>query len=288
MIQLDHVLLRTFIACIDAKGFGRAAQRVHRSAATISTHIARLEAETGVVLFLRDTRNLALTREGERLEAYARRILRLHDEVAESFHKPDFRGAITIGAPDDFISQFLPPVLERFGMQYPLADIKVVCAQTTVLAPLVSGSQVDLAIVTRSDGVTGKLVRREPMVWISARDRLALERRPLPVALFEPGSHARKVVLTALEQSNITFRATYESSSLAGLLTIVEAGLAVAAVTRLSAPPHLILPEGAGGLRMPEALDLVLIRGAAASNPLCDAMEEMVFDQQYRRQTDQG
>lgn len=288
MIQLDHVLLRTFIACIDAKGFGRAAQRVHRSAATISAHIARLEAETGVVLFLRDTRNLALTREGERLEAYARRILRLHDEAAESFRKPDIRGAITIGAPDDFISQFLPPVLERFGVLHPLADIKVICAQTTALAPMVNAGQADLAIVTRSEGLTGKLVRREPMVWISARDRLALERRPLPVALFEPGSQARKVVLAALEKSDIPFRATYESSSLAGLLTIVEAGLAVAAVTRLSAPPHLILPEDAGGLRTPEALDLILIRGAAANNPLCDALEEMIFDQQYRRQTQQG
>lgn len=39
---------------------------------------------------------------------------------------------------------------------------------------------------------------------------------------------------------------------------------------------------------MPEALDLVLIRGAAAKNPLCDAMEEMIFDQQYRRQAEQG
>lgn len=82
MTQFDHVLFRT---CIDAKGFDRAAQRLHRSAATISSHIARLEAETDVVLFLRDTRNIVLTCEGERLEAYACRILRLHGEAAESF-----------------------------------------------------------------------------------------------------------------------------------------------------------------------------------------------------------
>ena len=288
MVHLDHVLLRTFIACIDAKGFGRAAQKVHRSPATISTHIARLEAETGAVLFLRDTRNLALTREGERLEAYARRILRLHDEAAEAFRTPEISGSITIGAPDDFISQFLPPVLERFGVLYPLADIRVICAQTTALVPMVNEGRVDFAIVTGSEDITGRLVRREPLVWISARDRLVLDRRPLPVALFEPGSQARKVVLAALEQSNMAFRATYESASLAGLLTIVEAGLAVAAVTRLSAPPHLILPEGTGGLQTPNALDLVVIRGAAANNALCDAMEELIFDQQHRSQALQG
>ncbi|WP_151720143.1 LysR substrate-binding domain-containing protein [Gemmobacter serpentinus] len=276
-MQLDHALLRTFIACVDAMSFNRAAQHVHRSPATVSTHIARLEQEVGAALFLRDTRNLALTRAGERLEGYARRILRLHDEAAESFGRPAIRGTITIGAPDDYISQFLPSVFRRFGLLYPQAEIRVFCAQSTALVPLVAAGEIDLAVVTRSTGVGGRLIRREPMVWIAARNGVALEKEPLPVALFEPGSEARRVTLAALAQSNLPYRAAYESFSLAGLLTIVEAGLAIAAVTKLSAPPELILPPGAVGLKAPESLDIALIRNPAANQQLSDAVEELVM-----------
>lgn len=110
----------------------------------------------------------------------------------------------------------------------------------------------------------------------------------MPVALFEPGSQARKVVLAALQRSNIAFRATYESASLAGLLTLVEAGLAVAAVTRLSAPPHLILPEGAGGLCAPDALDVVLLRAPMGNAALKDAIEALIYEQQHKSQAPQG
>ena len=84
-MQLDHALLRTFLACVDAMSFSRAATRVHKSPATVSMQIQRLEDRIGKPLFVRDTRNLALTRAGEELEGYARRILRLHDEAVEAF-----------------------------------------------------------------------------------------------------------------------------------------------------------------------------------------------------------
>jgi DNA-binding transcriptional LysR family regulator len=152
-MQLDHVLLRTFVACVDTMSFARAAQRVNRSPATISSQIARLEAEVGTLLFVRDTRNLALTRAGEQMEAHARRILRLHDEAVEAFRKPDVAGSIRIGAPEDYVANILPPVLRRFSLSFPKVEIKVVCAQSTVLVPQVRNGEIDLAVVTRYRGL---------------------------------------------------------------------------------------------------------------------------------------
>ncbi len=280
-MDLDPALLRTFIACVDAMSFTRAASAVHKSPATVSTQIARLEAGIGAPLFLRDTRNLALTQAGEQLETYARRLLRLHDEAVEAFRKPDLAGSITIGAPDDYISHLLPPVLRRFGQLFPRVTIKIVCAQSTVLAPQIERGEIDLAIVTRSRGVEGQLLRQEPMVWIASRDRIALERRPLPVALFEPGSQARNVVLAALARSAIRFQPAYESFSLSALLTVVEAGLAIAAVTRMSAPPS-VTELAADGLPDIEHLDVALIRRAGSDDRLCDVMAEAI------RQSAQG
>lgn len=275
-MELDHTLLRTFVACIDVMSFTRAASAVHKSPATVSTQIARLEAEIGAALFIRDTRNLALTRAGEELEAYARRILRLHDEAVEAFRKPDIAGSITIGAPDDYIAHLMPPVLRRFGQLFPRVAIKIVCAQSTALVPQIDRGEIDLAIVTRSRGMKGQLLRQEPMVWIASRDRIALERHPLPVALFEPGSQARAVVLAALTKSDIRFQPAYESFSLSALLTVVEAGLAVAAVTRMSVPSAVVELTQADGLPVMERLNVALIRSAGSNNPLCDFMEEAI------------
>lgn len=275
-MQLDHVLLRTFVACVDTMSFARAAQRVNRSPATISSQIARLEAEVGTLLFVRDTRNLALTEAGERMEAHARRILRLHDEAVEAFRKPEVAGSISIGAPEDYIANILPPVLRRFGLSFPKVEIKVVCAQSTALVPQVQGGDIDLAVVTRSRGVEGQLLRREPMIWIASHDRVALERRPLPVALFEPGSQARHVVLAALTRSNIPFRAAYENVSQSALLTVVEAGLAVAAVARMSAPVSVAHLTAADGMPGVEPLEIALIRSAASNNRLGDEMADAI------------
>ncbi|MCX2721479.1 LysR substrate-binding domain-containing protein [Roseibium salinum] len=277
-MELDHVLLKTFVACIDAMSFTRAASLVHRSPAAVSMQIARLEEQIGARLFVRDTRNLALTRTGEELEGYARRILRLHDEAVEAFRRPDMAGSVTIGAPDDYISFVLPPVLRHFGALFPRVEIELVCAQSTALVPRVEKGEIDLAIVTRSAGMEGELIRREPMVWIASRDRVALERTPLPVALFEPGSQARAVVLAALGRGNVRYRSAYASFSYSALLTIVEAGLAVAAVTQISAPSSVACLTEEDGLPAVEPLDVILIRRPGSASIASNALAEAILD----------
>lgn len=278
MIDLDHVLLRTFVTCIDTMSFTRAADIVHKSPATVSTQIARLEERIGTPLFLRDTRNLSLTKAGEELEYHARRILRLHDEAAEAFGRPDMEGAVTIGAPDDYIAHMLPPVLRRFGSLFPRVEINVVCAQTTVLLPQVDKGEIDLAIISRTGGSEGQLIRTEPMVWISAPDRLALERNPLPVALYEQGSQARGFVLQALTRANISFRAAYSSFSHSALLTIVDAGLAVAAVAEMAAPAALTRLGESDGLPAVAPLEIACIRRAGSTGAPVDMLAEAILE----------
>ncbi|MCK7616089.1 LysR family transcriptional regulator, partial [Roseibium sediminicola] len=205
-MQLDHTLLRTFLACVDAMSFSRVATCVHKSPATVSMQIQRLEQRIGKPLFLRDTRNLSLTGAGEELETYARRMLRLHDEAVAAFQRPEMEGTVTIGAPDDYIAAMLPDVLRRFGEQFPRVELNVVCAQSTALLPQVAAGDIDLAIVTRTGGTEGRQIRREPMVWIGSRDGRALSRDPLPVALYEPGSQARTVALAALARISQSIR----------------------------------------------------------------------------------
>lgn len=276
-MNLDHTLLRTFVAAVDTLSFTKAASIVHKSPATVSMQIAKLEERLECDLFRRNTRNVILTNAGEELLSYARRMLRLHDEAVEAIRRPDVSGSVTIAAPDDYISSILPPVLRRFGAIFPKVELTVICAQTTALIPQLEAGNVDLAIITETMGIKGQIIRREPMVWISSPERQALTRSPLPVALFEPGSRARDVVIAALNDADITYRAAYSSLSQLGMLSIVEADLAIAAVVQSAAPKGFSRLGAADGLPEIQALDVVLTRGLRGNTPPCDALADAIL-----------
>ncbi|GAA2396310.1 LysR family transcriptional regulator StgR [Streptomyces glaucosporus] len=77
----DPRLLRAFVAVADELHFTRAAARLYVAQQALSRDIRRLEGALGAALFVRTTRHVALTPEGERLLPYARRVLAAHDEL---------------------------------------------------------------------------------------------------------------------------------------------------------------------------------------------------------------
>lgn len=282
--DLDPVLLKTFVVAVETMSFNKAATLVHKSPATVSMQIAKLEQRLDTILFIRDTRNLKLTQSGETLYGYAQRILRLQEEAIESIRRPDLEGVVTIGAPDDYIGNLLPPVLRRFGALFPKVELNVICAQTPALIPMAQKGDVDLAVVTRTGGCSGEIIRREPMVWISSNEKEALTRKPLPVALYEPGSEARMVTIAALNKGNIRYRAAYSSFSHSALLAIVDAGLAIAAVVEMSAPPRFKRLDASDGLPPIASLDVMLIRSPTSNRAPCDAIAETILSAaQWRR-----
>src|SRR3954447_16656147 len=81
--MLDLELLRSFVSVVEAGGFTRAGERVHRTQSTISQQIRRLEENLGRPLLHRNGKSVTPTEEGERLLAYARRILLLAEEARD-------------------------------------------------------------------------------------------------------------------------------------------------------------------------------------------------------------
>ncbi|GAA2091301.1 LysR family transcriptional regulator StgR [Streptomyces albiaxialis] len=83
--EISPRLLRAFVAVADELHFTRAAARLYIAQQALSRDIRALEREMGTALFVRTTRQVALTAEGERLLPYARRVLTAHDELAAAF-----------------------------------------------------------------------------------------------------------------------------------------------------------------------------------------------------------
>ncbi|WP_030666877.1 LysR family transcriptional regulator [Streptomyces cellulosae] len=83
--HLDPRLLRAFLAVAEELHFTRAAARLYVAQQALSRDIRRLERELGAELFVRTTRQVTLTADGERLVPYARRVLAAQEELLAAF-----------------------------------------------------------------------------------------------------------------------------------------------------------------------------------------------------------
>ncbi|WP_367042432.1 LysR family transcriptional regulator [Streptomyces sp. Je 1-332] len=83
--DLDPRLLRAFLAVSEELHFTRAAARLYVAQQALSRDVRRLERELGADLFVRTTRQVTLTGEGERLLPYARRVIEAQDDLTAAF-----------------------------------------------------------------------------------------------------------------------------------------------------------------------------------------------------------
>src|SRR6266566_7137180 len=117
--MLDLDLLRSFVSVVDAGGFTRAGERVHRTQSTVSQQIRRLEEVFGRPLLHRDGKRVTTTEEGERLLSYARRILALAEEARDVVARPTGEGLVRLGIPEDFAAYRLAQMLSKFTRSRP-------------------------------------------------------------------------------------------------------------------------------------------------------------------------
>jgi DNA-binding transcriptional LysR family regulator len=264
--QLNLGQLRTFVAAAEQASFIGASQTVNRSPAAISMQIQKLEESLGRALFVRDTRRVYLTAYGERLLPFARQLLQLEREAVSAVMSDVVKGKVVLGAPDEYVSSLLGPALERFAQMFTQVELELVCAESTELAPMLHQGTVDLAFVTRDKNFQGTFVRREPVVWVGSERSAIWKRSPLPIALNEDGCVARSHTLSALERGKIPYRAAYSSPSITGILAMVSAGLAIAAIPECSVPAQLIRLGEAEGLPAIKPINIVLVRGSNTSS----------------------
>src|SRR5262249_49601238 len=78
--EIDANLLLTFAIIAETQSFTHAGARLHRTQSAISMQMKRLERTLDVQLFDRSARGVKLSREGEVVLKYARRIVELHSE----------------------------------------------------------------------------------------------------------------------------------------------------------------------------------------------------------------
>ncbi len=274
-LQLDW--LKCFVAVVDGGSLSNAAVEIHRSQSAVSMQVKKLEEALGHRLLERDARKQQLTAEGQTLLGYARRILDLHAEAQVALKGEEVTGRVRLGVPDDYAAKYLTPVLRRFVPKYSGVEIELSCEQSTSLIPRVARGDLDLALVSRDHARRGTLLFHEPMVWVGSAQFELWRRDPLPIAVYEETSLARRSAINALALQGRRYKVVYHSSSLAGQIAAVESGLAVAVLTQCSAPEHLQILGREQSLGPLEPMEVAVYRsresrGSRAVDSLQDLM----------------
>jgi DNA-binding transcriptional LysR family regulator len=275
-LQLDW--LRAFVTVVDAGSLTAAAPLVHRSQSALSMQLKKLEEAIGRPVLSRGPRLMELTPSGQELLGHARRLLALHDDALSALRGPALTGRVTLGVPDDYAVAYLAPVLRSFAARHAGVELTLVCEQSTLLIPKLQRGELDLAVVTRDRPQRGTLLFLEPLVWVGAAAHEVWRREPLPIAVYEPGSLARRGALEALSAQGRRHRIVYNSSSLPGHVAAVESGLAVAALTRCSVPAGLMVLNERHGLPALPAMEVAALRSKASrGSSAVDALHEQVI-----------
>ncbi len=149
--------LRAFVALAEERHFTRAARRCHLTQPAFSAVIRSLEQGLGVRLFDRSTRNVDLTGEGRLFEASARRLLDDFTLVQADMddHLMRRRGHVSVAALPSLAAALLPDILARYRQEYPGVALTLVDALAGPCLDKVRSGEVDLALASRRDDMSG-------------------------------------------------------------------------------------------------------------------------------------
>ncbi|WP_246472438.1 LysR substrate-binding domain-containing protein [Azospirillum tabaci] len=267
MREMDLGLLRTFVSVVDAGGFTRAGERVHKTQSTVSQQIRRLEEQVGLPLLDRNSRAVALTDDGERLLGYARRLLALNDEANAVLSGRPAAEVVRLGVPEDYAVERLPRLLADFARANRRLRLDVRCDLSVRLRADVECGDLDIALVKQEPGRPGALrTWREPLCWVGPAAEDLHREDPLPLVLFPQGCVYRNRAVHELERAGRRWRVAYSSPNHAGVRAAVSGGLGVSVLPHSALPPGARFLGAADGMpALPETELALLIGGAARS-----------------------
>src|SRR4030088_2568609 len=234
--MLDLELLRSFVSVVDAGGFTRAGERVHRTQSTVSQQIKRLEDDIGRPLLNRSGRQVVPTEDGERLLSYARRLLSLAEEARDVLARPTNEGAVRLGIPEDFSAYRLTQFLASWLRSRPGLRLDVRADQSVYLRRDLERGELDLALLKRNAGEKGGIaVWPERVHWVtSKRHPIDSTSGSVPLIGFPAGCLYWARAIHALESAGRAWHMAYASSGLAGIQAAVAAGLGLSILSEMS------------------------------------------------------
>lgn len=280
---LDLPSLQTLVTAVELGGFGKAAQRLHRTPGAVSLQIKALEERVGTPLFRKQGRQQALTEAGELLVGHARRIIALNDEAVISLQGARMQGTVRFGMPQDFADGWLPATLARFARTHPAVRIDIWVDRSSALLAQLQAGEVDLVLAfgEPSGGQAGgQTIARLPTQWIAQPGLPLPPGESVPLLLLEQPCSFRQAAIAALERTGRPWHTVLTSASVSAIWAAAQAGLGVAPRATAQIPAGLAAVGKPLGLPALPSVAVSLHRDSVgvANNPAVEHLRAVVLE----------
>ena len=265
--MFDLELLRSFVSVVDAGGFTRAGERVHRTQSTVSQQIKRLEDDVGQPLLNRHGKQVTPTEAGERLLSYARRLLSLAEEARDVLARPAGDGVVKLGIPEDFAAYRLAKLLANCSRSRPGLRLDVRADQSAHLRRDLDRGELDLALIKRRAGESGGIAAwPERVQWVTSKTHpVDPAVRSIPLVGFPAGCLYRAGAIHSIEAAGRSWHMAYSSSNLAGIQAAVAAGLGLSILSDMSIQADHRVLTAKDGFAPIEKTEMALLAAPDAS-----------------------
>ena len=250
--KMDLRQLEMIVEVARHGSFTAAAQNLNIAQSSVSRRIQRAEVELGVELFARRARPVTLTEAGTRLVAGGTDLLRQMDEIEADVrsYASIVRGRLALGLGSlAFSMEALPKLIARFRQEYPRVELAIHDEHDQrEINDALAAAKLDIAITgTFPENIgpehaveqlfTSELVLLVPGGHeLATRQTVALSTLREELFVFPPSSLARESFVRACRNCGFTPRIPIECVQGTTLLSAVEHGVGLTAISRLNGP----------------------------------------------------
>ncbi len=246
--------LQYFLAVIESKHFGHAAERCFVTQSTLSSGIQELEAMLGGALFERNKRKVLISPLGYMLEPKVRQLIEQANEIVESAkgEMGTLVGQLRLGVIPTIGPFLLPRVLPGLRKHFAKLKLLLIEEQSASLLDRLNSGQIDCAIMAlpyNLKGLEHALISEEnfciafPPDHPLASSHQAMSSDQLPadeIMLLEEGHCLRDHALAACHWQSSRQRAAIQGTSLYTMIEMVAGGQGITFIPEMAAESLLV------------------------------------------------
>lgn len=247
-MRTDYLGLEAFVAIAELGSFNRAADYLNLSQAALSHRIRKIEADLGVQLLIRSTRDVLLTKEGQALLPQVRRNLAHLSEAYDGLRKLSHgkQDRLALACLPTIANYYLPSILRQFCDECPDIAVQLHDQPMGRIYELVQAGEVEFGISIMGAKHWDLDIREiftEPYVLLVHRDHpLARQKKVArtdlagqPFVRINTQSTNRQLVHDALGDYRDTIVWRYEVQNAAMAMSLVAEGAALTVLPALTA-----------------------------------------------------
>lgn len=238
-------LYKSFFFVAQYGSISKAAEHLYITQPAVSRSIKQLEESLGCQLFLRTSKGVILTQEGEMMFGYvgqAFNFLKIGEEKINDVQKL-LNGEIRIGVSDTLCKHYLIPYLKLFNTLHPLIKIHVICPTTPVITELVKARKIDFGIINMpffDDKLTSKSVMKVQDCFVTGHKykHLCIKMHPLreiilhPILLLEKNSNSRSIMDQYFINNSVSVTPDFELGNMDLLIHFAKNDFGIACVIK--------------------------------------------------------